>query len=292
MGLDRDDTIVRRRLRQKLEFLSDDLSNRVMPTDADLQDFLQSHVDNFKTETTFTFRQIYLNPQLHRNNLHRNEARLLADLQRAGQQSDLTSLGDPFLLPQSFQDISLSELKNFFGEQFATELSALHPASGRQASRLAMVPIWSTSSNATKDVFPRLPRFTMKSEASGSTLSEPKRPTSCIRRCLRATRSGSSHRKKRKSHKCGDATCHPVVVISLYLRVWCACARNAPRLSANPSDGVNTYDVFWKVPAIGDGMRLSLYVQLPETCSNLAQPSGLFSTGAYTESGVSSAKVA
>lgn len=47
--------------------------------------------------------------------------------------------------------------------------------------------------------------------------------------------------------------------------------------------GVSTYDVFWKVPAIGDGMRLSLYVQLPETCSNLAQPSGLFSTGAYSE---------
>jgi hypothetical protein len=127
MGLDRDDTIVRRRLRQKLEFLSDDLSDRIMPTDADLQDFLQSHVGEFKTETTFTFRQIYLNPQLHRNNLHRNEARLLADLQRAGQQSDLTSLGDPFLLPQSFQDISLSELKNVFGEQFATELSAVAP---------------------------------------------------------------------------------------------------------------------------------------------------------------------
>jgi hydrogenase/urease accessory protein HupE len=47
--------------------------------------------------------------------------------------------------------------------------------------------------------------------------------------------------------------------------------------------GDNTYDVFWKVPAIGDGMRLSLYVQLPETCSNFTQPNGLFSTGAYTE---------
>jgi hypothetical protein len=47
--------------------------------------------------------------------------------------------------------------------------------------------------------------------------------------------------------------------------------------------GDNTYNVFWKVPAIGDGMRLSLYVQLPETCSNFTQPSGLFSTGAYTE---------
>jgi HupE / UreJ protein len=48
--------------------------------------------------------------------------------------------------------------------------------------------------------------------------------------------------------------------------------------------GDDTYDIFWKVPAIGDGMRLSLYVQLPETCSALAQPSGLFSFGAYTES--------
>src|SRR4051812_42852496 len=35
MGLDRDDTIVRRRLRQKLEFISDDLAARVDPTDDD-----------------------------------------------------------------------------------------------------------------------------------------------------------------------------------------------------------------------------------------------------------------
>ena len=43
------------------------------------------------------------------------------------------------------------------------------------------------------------------------------------------------------------------------------------------------YVVFWKVPALGDSMRLSLYVQLPATCSNLAQPRGFFSAGAYTE---------
>ena len=127
MGLDRDDTIVRRRLRQKLEFLSDDLSARVMPTDADLQVFLQSHVDNFKTETTFTFRQIYLNPQLHGTNLQRDEARLLADLQPARQQSDLTPLGDPFLLPQSFQNFSLSEVKKVLGDQFAIGLSTVAP---------------------------------------------------------------------------------------------------------------------------------------------------------------------
>jgi hypothetical protein len=47
--------------------------------------------------------------------------------------------------------------------------------------------------------------------------------------------------------------------------------------------GAFTYDVFWKVPAVGDSMRLSLYVQLPESCSNLAPPRASFANGAYTE---------
>ena len=44
-----------------------------------------------------------------------------------------------------------------------------------------------------------------------------------------------------------------------------------------------TYDVFWKVPAAGDNMRLSLYVHLPSTCSKLTQPRGVFANNAYTE---------
>src|SRR5579864_7973954 len=43
LGLDRDDMIVRRRLRQKLEFVSDDLATRKEPTDAELQSFLEAH---------------------------------------------------------------------------------------------------------------------------------------------------------------------------------------------------------------------------------------------------------
>jgi len=47
--------------------------------------------------------------------------------------------------------------------------------------------------------------------------------------------------------------------------------------------GADTYDVFWKVPAVSDSMRLSLYVQLPESCSNLAPPRASFANGAYAE---------
>jgi hydrogenase/urease accessory protein HupE len=44
-----------------------------------------------------------------------------------------------------------------------------------------------------------------------------------------------------------------------------------------------TYDVLWKVPARGDDERLSLYVRLPEACTNLTAPTGLFAGGAYAE---------
>jgi HupE / UreJ protein len=45
----------------------------------------------------------------------------------------------------------------------------------------------------------------------------------------------------------------------------------------------DTYDVFWKVPAAGDDLRLSLSAVLPQNCSNLAPPRGTFAAGAYSE---------
>lgn len=44
-----------------------------------------------------------------------------------------------------------------------------------------------------------------------------------------------------------------------------------------------SYDVFWKVPATGDNLRLSLNAQLPDSCTNQTQPRGIFSSGAYSE---------
>src|SRR5436853_4806948 len=51
LGLDRDDTIVRRRLRQKLEFISEDVARVREPTDVQLRDYLQAHPEKFRSET-------------------------------------------------------------------------------------------------------------------------------------------------------------------------------------------------------------------------------------------------
>jgi hypothetical protein len=44
-----------------------------------------------------------------------------------------------------------------------------------------------------------------------------------------------------------------------------------------------SYDIFWKVPAVGDDLRISLYVRLPRNCSNVTEPRGSFVNNAYTE---------
>lgn len=47
-GLDRDDPVVRRRLRERMEFLTEDSVEAAPPTDEQLNDFLQKHPETFR----------------------------------------------------------------------------------------------------------------------------------------------------------------------------------------------------------------------------------------------------
>ncbi len=45
----------------------------------------------------------------------------------------------------------------------------------------------------------------------------------------------------------------------------------------------DTYDVLWKVPGLGDNLRLGIYVELPAGCTNVTQPRGSMVNAAFTE---------
>jgi hypothetical protein len=125
LGLDRDDTIIRRRLRQKLEFVTDDVAAQVEPTDEQLRDYLQEHPEAFRTERRFTFTQVYLNPQRRGDRLARDAAQLLVTLQQAGVQADVSMHGDSFLLEHQFDSVLAREVTQQFGEQFMAQLAEL-----------------------------------------------------------------------------------------------------------------------------------------------------------------------
>lgn len=125
LGLDRDDTVIRRRLRQKMEFVASDLAVPAQPTDAELESFLEKHPDLFRIEPRLSFRQVYLNPEQRGASLQRDAARMLAGLNRPGATQDFRALGDPTMLRTELADVSSSEVASEFGEAFARQVEQM-----------------------------------------------------------------------------------------------------------------------------------------------------------------------
>jgi hypothetical protein len=119
MGLDRDDQIIRRRLQQKLEFVSEDVAAQSEPSENDLETLLRSQPEKFRVGRSYTFTHVYLNPDRH-GNLAADAQRLLFQLSRSDATADASTLGDRFLLETKFQ-----------AKLFATDFS----------DRLAKLPI-------------------------------------------------------------------------------------------------------------------------------------------------------
>ncbi|NVD41937.1 peptidyl-prolyl cis-trans isomerase [Ensifer sp. HO-A22] len=118
LGLDRDDAIVRRRLRQKMEFLSAD---PVTATNPELEDYLEANPAAFATDTKLAFEQVFLNPTRHGKTIAEDAAALLANL-RSNDTADPASLGDVSLLPAVVQLTSRSAIDQFFGGSLAEGL--------------------------------------------------------------------------------------------------------------------------------------------------------------------------
>jgi len=47
--------------------------------------------------------------------------------------------------------------------------------------------------------------------------------------------------------------------------------------------GLGAYDALWKVPGLGENLRLGLYVDLPPCCTNVTEPRGFFADNAFTQ---------
>ena len=127
MGLDRDDTIIRRRLRQKLEFLIEDAGDQVPPTDAELQAWVLAHADSFGVEPQVSFRQVYVSADRRRASARGDALKLLGQLRAAGSDVAIEKLGDASMLPSEQPLEPLREVTRSFGEDFAKELLGIAP---------------------------------------------------------------------------------------------------------------------------------------------------------------------
>jgi hypothetical protein len=127
MGLDRDDTIVRRRMRQKLEFLTEEASSAASPTDQDLQSWLEKHPDKFNVEPAIAFSQLYFNASRRGESASAAAAKALAQLHSAGKNIAAAELGDATMLPHELPLSRVDEVASVFGNEFAQHIAQLEP---------------------------------------------------------------------------------------------------------------------------------------------------------------------
>ncbi len=188
LGLDKDDLIIRRRLRQKMEFVSEGLAAPEVPSDAELQAYLKAHAATFATESRFSFRQVYLDPQRHGASLARDAERLRVGLNQASARANLGSLGDPFLLEHEINNVSVREVANQFGEKFAAALGNLPPGQWQAPVESGYGAHVVYLTERREGGLPRSKTCARPCAASGPTHNSARRPPSHTRRSCESMR--------------------------------------------------------------------------------------------------------
>jgi len=122
LGLDRNDAIVRRRLRQKMEFLTDTGVYLKEPDPGELESYFTAHKLTYRSAPRLAFEQIYLGESPAEETVSETLKSLLS-----GPPMDLSSLGQPTLLPAQLKLSQPDAIDSVFGKGFYNQIVGLPP---------------------------------------------------------------------------------------------------------------------------------------------------------------------
>jgi hypothetical protein len=128
LGLDEDDTIVRRRMAQKMEFLFEDVAALRQPTTDEMRAWFEKRSERFERPARASFRHLYFSPDRRGPSAHEDAARTLERIAAEPVDgSGATAQADPFMFQDYYGDVSFDEVARTFGPGFARALFQLAP---------------------------------------------------------------------------------------------------------------------------------------------------------------------
>jgi hypothetical protein len=128
MGLDSDDHIIRRRLAQKLEFLTNDLAQLQEPTAAELDAFFSDHKQQFKAPDRISFVQVFFNPDTRGDATLSDAEQALVDLSAAGEPDPARlEIGDRLMINDFYSGVTAMDIRRVMGSDFADAVMQLDP---------------------------------------------------------------------------------------------------------------------------------------------------------------------
>lgn len=118
LGLDQGDTVIDRRLAQKMSFMITDLSEQGAPTEAELKAWYDTHANKFARPAQITFQHVFFSDP--------SDARIADTFTalNASADTDWRSLGDPFILQREYAGLPKLETTRLLGAEFADTLFA------------------------------------------------------------------------------------------------------------------------------------------------------------------------
>jgi len=116
MNLDHNDDVVKRRLAQKMEFISENMSQTLQPTEEILKSYYAKHKEKYERPSFYTLKQIFFSEE-------RKSAE--ADALRALNSERPESSGDRSILPAEYHHESAIKIAGDFGASFEAALDSL-----------------------------------------------------------------------------------------------------------------------------------------------------------------------
>jgi parvulin-like peptidyl-prolyl isomerase len=142
LGLDENDTVVRRRLAQKMEFLVQDTARLAEPDEAALRRFYEARRIQYQSPGRISFTQLFFKSE-------KDARRALAELKTR----NADDLGDPSMLERDYAEADEQTVVSVFGPEFAGKVFVLAPGQwhGPLASGYGVHLVWVDAQQAGQD---------------------------------------------------------------------------------------------------------------------------------------------
>ena len=137
MGLDQGDSVIRRRLRMKMELLVEDVAGLAPPTDEDLEKYLAENRESFRQQPQVSFMHVFLNSDKRGSGVENDAREILAKLSDQGPEADPESYSDPNMLPKELPLYYIQDIGRLFGVEFSRQILEVEPGAWTG-------PVWSS----------------------------------------------------------------------------------------------------------------------------------------------------
>ena len=128
LGLDENDTIVRRRMAQKMQFLAEDVAGAHEPTPDELAAWFEKNGERFALPARVSFRHAYFSPDRRGERAREDAERARAVLAGEPEDTELArSLADRFMLQDYYGDRTAPQIAKEFGPRFAEAIVGIAP---------------------------------------------------------------------------------------------------------------------------------------------------------------------